>query len=165
MNSRRNLLKTAGLTAAALAVSGSSSRKSIAAFAQGQDDGAPWWLLSPLQQGASLGRGWSIDALSPIESGAAILTLAHRDGRQARVHMCAWKDAPRGVAHTELLDLIIMDGGQGDRPTEEGLGRALSSLASRIRRNELRIDADIRALAGMQSHEERVEQYGAESLV
>lgn len=164
MNSRRNLLKTAGLTAAALAIT-STGQKSVAAFAQGRDGGAPWWLLSPLKQGASLGRGWSIEGLSPIESGAAILTLAHRDGRQTRVHLCAWKDAPRGVAHTDLLDLIVMDGGQGDRPTEEGLGRALSSLASRIRRNELRLDADIRALAGMQSHEERVEQYGAESLV
>lgn len=165
MNSRRDLLKSAGLGAAALAITGVSHRHSIAAFARGRDSGAPWWLMAPLSAGSSIGAGWSLADLSPVQSGAAVLTLTHRDGRQARVHVCARTDQPRGVAHTTLLDLIVMDGAQGDRPTEEGLGRALQSLSSRIRRNELASGVDLSELARMQSHEERVERYGPESLV
>jgi len=165
MNSRRDILKTAGLGAAVIALTGVSHRQSITAFARGEDAAAPWWLLAPLSAGSSIGGGWSLADLSPVEAGAAILTLTHRDGRPTRVHLCAWIDAPRGVAHTELLDMIVMDGGQGASPTEEGLGRALQSLASRIRRNELESGVDFSELARMQSHEERVAQYGPESLV
>ncbi len=156
MNSRRDILKTAGLGAAAIAITGASQHQSIVAFAAGEDAGAPWWLMAPLSDGSSIGGGWSLAGLSPVQAGAAILTLRHRDGRQSRVHLCAWHEAPRGVAHTALLDMIVMDGGQGDQPTEEGLGRALRSLAGRIRRNELESGVDIAALSRLQSHEERV---------
>ena len=56
-----------------------------------------------------------------------------------------------------------MDGGQGDRPTDEGLGRALINLASRVKQNELR-SADLR-VRGLLSHLERVERFGPEALV
>lgn len=165
MNSRRDLLKTVGLGAAALALTGVSQRESITAFAKGTDAGAPWWLMAPLSAGSSIGGGWSLAELAPVQAGASILTLAHRDGRQARVHLCARRAAPRGVAHTALLDLLIMDGSQGNGATEEGLGRALRSLAGRIRRNELATGVDLSELARMQPHDERVAQYGAETLV
>ncbi|MFT5679167.1 MAG: hypothetical protein ACI8RZ_000071 [Myxococcota bacterium] len=165
MNSRRDILKTAGLGAAALALTSASQHRSIAAFARGEDAGAPWWLMAPLSAGSSIGGGWSLAGLSPVAAGASVLTVAHRDGRQTRVHLCTWSEAPRGVAHTALLDMVVMDGGQGDQPTEESLGRALRSLASRIRRNELDSGVDLAELARMQSHEERVARYGPESLV
>lgn len=165
MNSRRDILKGASLGAAALALTAASQHRSIAAFARGEDDAAPWWLMAPLSAGSSIGGGWSLASLSPVAAGASILTLAHRDGRKTRVHLCAWSEAPRGVAHTALLDMVVMDGGQGDQPTEESLGRALRSLASRIRRNELDSGVNLSELARMQSHEERVARYGPESLV
>lgn len=165
MNSRRDLLKTAGLGAAALALTGVSQRESITALAKGRDASAPWWLMAPLSAGSSIGGGWSLAALSPIQAGASILTLTHREGRQARVHLCARRAAPRGVAHTELLDLLLMDGRQGSGATEEGLGRALRSLAGRIRRNELATGIELSELARLQPHDDRVAQYGAEALV
>jgi len=90
------------------------------------------------------------------------LGLRHADGRHAQVHLCARDGRPRGLAHTALFDLVLMDGGQGDRPTDEGLGRALLTVASRVRSNELQT-AD-RRVAGLLSHVERVERFGAATL-
>ncbi|MFT4979436.1 MAG: hypothetical protein ACI8S6_005346 [Myxococcota bacterium] len=172
MSSRRNLLKMMGLTAAATAVPVAAAaagdladrRAVVAALTADGNSGQPWWLLSPLTVGASVGLGWQVAALSSVERGAAVLSLSHRDGRDANVHLCAHAGRPRGLAHTALFDLILMDGGQGDQPTDEGLGRALKNLSARIRRNEISDRADLRPLAHMMTHAERVELYGAETL-
>ena len=111
--------------------------------------------LAPLDIGASVGRGWHVADLAGPR-GATILSLAHRDGREARVHICARSGRARGLAHTALFDLVLMDGGQGDRPTEERLGRVLQQLARHIRRNELRVDDDgLRSVVQLQSHTDR----------
>jgi hypothetical protein len=68
------------------------------------------------------------------------------------------------LAHSELFDLVLMDGGQGDRATAEDLGRVLLGLAERVRRNELRLDGDLDALSRTLPHEERVLLYGPENL-
>lgn len=172
MKSRRNLLKMMGMTAAATAVPVSAAasdltqrRAVVAALTEDGNSGAPWWLLSPLQQGSSIGLGWRVSALSTVDRGAAVLALFHRDGREARVHLCAHHGTPRGLAHSALFDLILMDGGQGDRDTPEDLGRALVNLAARVRGNEISDKADLRPLAHMMTHAERVALYGAETLV
>ena len=129
-------------------------------------DRPPWWLLAPLAAGSSVGRGWSLDALSPVRDGAAVLSLSHRDGRLARLHICAHDGRPRGLAHTALFDLVLMDGGQGDRPTDESLGRVLLTLAHHLRRNELRSDdQQVASVGGLLSHDQRVALYGPEQLV
>jgi len=172
MNSRRNLLKMMGFGAAASAVptaaaiaSPESRRAAIAALTGSGSSTAPWWLLAPLADGGPVGLGWRLAALSDIDRGAVVLSLAHRDGRTARVHLCAHAGSPRGLAHSALLDLILMDGGQGDQQTDEDLGRTLLNLAARIRTNEISDKADLRPLAHMMTHAERVELYGAETLV
>ena len=48
--------------------------------------------------------------------------------------------------------------------TDEDLGRAVLNLSARIRRNELSEAADLRPLAHLMSHAERVSLYGAETL-
>lgn len=173
MNTRRALLKKMGLTVAAASAMGAgvvpgdaqaTRREAITALTTSGSSDAPWWLLSPLQVGSAVGLGWSVVALSPVSRGASVLSLSHRDGRQAQVHLCAHAGHPRGLAHSALLDLILMDGGQGDRRTDEDLGRALLSLADRIRRNEVSEAADLRPLAHLMSHAERVSLYGAEGL-
>ncbi|HSP96973.1 MAG TPA: hypothetical protein VL049_06975, partial [Candidatus Dormibacteraeota bacterium] len=41
----------------------------------------PWELLAPLRAGAALGAGWQVAALSPVQAGSCVLTLAHDSGR------------------------------------------------------------------------------------
>lgn len=164
MQSRRDILKLLGVTAGALGISASAAAQGLAAFADAQAQaGAPLWLLAPLAPGSSLGKGWTLETLSAVERGASVLGLRNADGRAARVHLCARDGRPRGVAHTALFDLMLMDGGQGDHPTDEGLGRALLTLASRVRNNELQT-ADRRVI-GLLSHVQRVERFGAATFV
>jgi hypothetical protein len=164
MQSRRDILKLLGVSVGALGLSATAAAEGLAAFADASGQaGAPLWLVAPLQPGSPLGKGWTLTALSPVERGAAVLTLQHRAGQLARVHLCARDGRPKGLTHTALFDLLLMDGGQGDRPTDEGLGRALVNLASRVKHNELG-SADLR-VRGLLSHLERVERFGPEALV
>lgn len=171
MSSRRNLLKMIGLTAAVTAVPAAAAaspaerRAVLAALTGAGDSTAPWWLMAPIAPGSAVGLGWTVSALSQVERGAAVLSLTHRDGRAARVHLCAHGGRPRGLAHSALFDLILMDGGQGDKQTEEDLGRTLKDLARRIRHNEISEKSDLQPLAHLMTHAERVALYGAETLV
>jgi hypothetical protein len=180
MSSRRELLKNMGLGfGAAAALLGASAPAAAAATARssalkalaegGSDPTPPWWLFSPVRPGSSLGLGWRMGSLSPVERGAVVLEL-HRDGgdtegvRVARVHICAREGKARGLAHSELFDLVLMDGGQGEKPTDERLGRVLLGLADRVRKNELESNAELKDLGRLLPHGQRVALYGAETL-
>lgn len=175
MDTRRKLLKKIGLGTAAAGLVMSARSATGEAGLTAAADGAvqptaaeagtgPWWLLAPLKRGDHLGQGWFVAHLGGVERGASVLTLQSREGELARVHLCQRTGSARGLAHTELLDLVLMDGGQGDRQTPENLGRVLLGLAEVIRGNELRMDGDIDQLAKLQPHAERVDAYGPESL-
>jgi len=175
MDSRRTVLKKllAG-TAAAAAVPGVANAAfeavqggTRAADAEGvtlPTGPAPWWLVHPIGMGTPLKFGWYVAGLSSVERGAAVLTLAHASGRGARVHICAHGGKPRGLASTRLVDLVLMDGGSGSFQTDEKLGRVVLGLAERIRRNETLPDGDLKPIARMMTHDDRVESYGPESL-
>jgi len=167
MPSRRVVLQAMGVGAIASASLGASAARAAARSGRTwSSKEAPWWLLSPLSEGSPLGRGWQVGHLSPVQEGATILTLAHRDGRIARVHICARQGRARGLAHTGLFDLVLMDGRQGDQPTEESLGRVLRQVARVMRRAELSVGEDaLRQVVGLRSHPDRVRMYGAEALI
>lgn len=182
MDTRRKVLGKIGLGAAATGlVVGVERRLRPAGTRPADGDGAasdpgrvaardpaagdgPWWLLAPLSRGDHLGEGWFLAHLGPVRRGASVLTLQHRDGEVARVHLCYHDGTPRGLAHTTVLDLVLMDGGAGDKPTDENLGRVLLGLARVIRANELADDDRLQQLAAMQPHAERVDTYGPETL-
>lgn len=165
MQSRRDILKLMGLSAGALGVGGSAAASTFTAFADSAArSAAPLWLLGGLEPGAPLGLGWSLASVSPVTMGASVLELWHQGGELTRVHLCARDGRPKGLAHTALFDLVLMDGGQGDRPTDERLGRALLNLASRIKQTELSAGASDE-LRGLLSHLDRVERFGAAALV
>lgn len=63
-----------------------------------------------------------------------------------------------------MLDLVIMDGRDGDQPTNERLGRVIMDIASRIRKNETSDTADLRTLSRMMPHNARIDAYGPENL-
>jgi len=129
------------------------------------DGPEPWWLLHPLQRGDSLPRGWRVGALSRVERGASVLELVRNETETVRVHLCFRVGEPKGLAYTQMFDLLLMDGGNGQQPTEEGLARVLKDIARRIATNELRSEGDLKPLARMMSHDERVEAYGPETLI
>ena len=176
MDSRRSALKKLLVGAAgAAAVPGAASAatrnavtgQSIAGQASSfslPDGPAPWWLIAPMSLGTSLGHGWYVQGLDAVKRGASVLTLRHVSGKSSRVHLCAHRGSPQGVAHSELVDLVLMDGGTGTQQTDEGLGRVVMGIGERIRRNELDPNGDIRSVAKMMLHGDRVDTFGAESL-
>jgi hypothetical protein len=135
------------------------------AFARGSEFGSPWWIVAPLQVGSDIGKGWSITALSGVQDGAAVLTLAHRDGRQVKLHICARSGQGTGLAQTALFDLVTMDGRDGEDATPEDMGRVVLSLARRIRQNEVKAAGDLRPFVDLMSHADRVALFGPQRLL
>jgi hypothetical protein len=165
MESRRVVLKAlaAGATAAALpSLAGPSLRRALSGNAEaGQAAEAipAWDLVAPLRGGDVLALGWHLQDLSPLAQGAAILTLVSETG-QARVHLCRNGGSPRGVAHTRDVDLLLMNGGQGDRPTDEPLGRVVLGIAEVIAANEDK--PSVREItARLWTHDERLRAHAA----
>lgn len=171
MDTRRGVLKKLVGGAAATAVAGGtaaatkSSLDTLVSGAVSLPTGpAPWWLFAPIGMGTPLKFGWYVAGLSSVERGASVLTLAHASGRKARVHLCTHGGSPRGVAHSRLVDFVLMDGGSGSFRTDEKLGRVILGLAERVRRNESDPSGDLTPIARMMAHDERVEAFGGESL-
>lgn len=93
-------------------------------------------LIAPLAVGARLVGGWSITSIGTVESGAAVLTLKSDQGRSQRVHICRRGEDSGGLSRTADFDLVVMNGGVGDLPTEENLAHAVAELGRAIVRNE-----------------------------
>jgi hypothetical protein len=166
MQSRRDILKALGTTAAASATGYAGSKFALQSFISGSGD-APIALLAPLTIGASVGGGWSIADLGPVKDGASVLTLTSPVAGEARVHICARNGAATGLAKTNLLDLVLMDGGNGNDPTRESLARVVTGIARRIAKNELDIESEenLDEIAKMMSHDERMAILGPENLI
>lgn len=163
--SRRGVLQ--GLVSGtALAASGTAAAVEQGSLSvPGLSGEAPWWMLHPLSEGSRLSGGWRIGELSTVRKGAAVLTLLNPAGEPVDVHLCAHEGRPKGLVYTALVDLIVMDGGRGDKQTDEQLGRILMDLAKRMRRNELKAEGtDLKPLAKMLPHGERVLTYGPDNL-
>src|SRR5262245_61560865 len=96
----------------------------------------PWELLHPLTMGSVVAQGWRVAGLTGIADGACVLTLQNARGREHRVHLCRNDGRPQGLVYTDRLDLMVMNGGQGDLPTEEGLAQAVAAVAHVLATNE-----------------------------
>ena len=127
-----------------------------------QEIPAPWHLIAPLKPGSEIALGWSVVALSAVVRGASILTLRGSDGRSSAIHLCQRGERPCGIAHTETVDLILMNGAEGRAPTEESLGRVIKTLALRIRENERRCPRSDGSL--LMTHDRRMSEFGPQGL-
>jgi len=114
---------------------------------------APWELLAPLTAGAALGHGWQVAALSGVEAGSCVLTLQHASGRTQRLHVCRHDGRPAGVVYTDTLDLLVMNDGAGETPTDEGLAQAVATVAHAVARNAGAAPAELLA------HAERLDRF------
>jgi len=187
MLSRRELIgKTAVGAAAALTVSAAglrvASARSVAATDYPADDrdgrnavpppaepppadaGAissppPWDLVSPLVAGSMVAHGWRLVALGPVEDGSCVVTLQNRRGRSHRVHLCRNDGNPQGIVYTRRVDLVVMNEGYRDLPTEERLAQAVAALAHVIADNEATVPD--RCLAELLPHAERLRRFAA----
>ena len=167
MQSRRTVLKMLALGTSLFAAEAGATADAMSKPGDGvrlPDGPEPWWLIFPLEKGSRLAKGWQIVRLSRVQRGASVLELVHHSGARARVHVCYRQGAAKGLAHSELFDLLLMDGGDGNQQTDESLGRVLKDIERRIRKNEVREDVNLRPLARMQTHDERVDAYGPETL-
>ena len=118
----------------------------------------PWELLRPLGAGAVVAHGWRLADLSPVQDGSCVVTLQNERGRSHRVHLCRNDGTPQGLVYTRRMDLVVMNGGRGELPTEEGLAQAVAALAHVVAANE-RTGPD--QLAELLPHAERVRRFAA----
>ncbi|MBX3128457.1 MAG: hypothetical protein KF718_17165 [Polyangiaceae bacterium] len=114
-------------------------------------------LLAPLELGQVVGLGWRLAELTDVVKGGAVLTLYHDESaREARVHVCRKGEVARGAAQSETLDFLLMNDGDGSRPTDESLGRVLRVIALVARGNE---GSGLSAPRGLLSHDARVSAF------
>lgn len=117
---------------------------------------APWDLLQPLAVGSAVAHGWRVAGFSGVVDGSCVLTLENERGRNHRVHLCRNNGKPQGIVHTEQIDLMVMNGGQGDLATDETFAQAVAEVAHVVAANERRQGT---VVASLMSHDERLRQF------
>jgi len=118
----------------------------------------PWELLSPLGAGAVVGHGWRLVDLGPVEDGSSVVTLQNARGRSHRIHLCRNDGSPQGIIYTRRVDLVVMNEGYGDLPTEERLAQAVAEVAHVIAANEATVPDRV---AELLPHAERLRRFAA----
>jgi hypothetical protein len=120
----------------------------------------PWELIRPLALGSAVAHGWRVAGLTGVADGSCVLTLENGRGRAHRVHLCRNDGSPQGLVYTKHLDLVVMNGGQGDLPTEEGLAQAVAQLAHVLAANEGN-GQHAQVMSGLLPQAERLEKYAS----
>ena len=113
----------------------------------------PWGLLAPFAQGSPLGHGWILEAMTPVSAGAVEILLRSASRGIARVTVRRNGGKAVGIAHTEQLDFMLMNGGGGAAQTEDSIEQALMRMAETLRRNR-RGGPDPSLLAALTPHVE-----------
>lgn len=136
-------------------------RETDATAAAGEvGDEAAWGLLAPFGEGTVLGLGWVLESVSPIRGGAATMVLRHQESGIARVAVRRNSGAPLGVAHTEQLDFLLMNGGGGQLETQGSVGRVLQALARGLQKYA-GDGPDAALLQALSAHTEKQPRQGA----
>ena len=117
-----------------------------------------WEILSPLAMGSIVTQGWRVSGLTGVANGSCVVTLENERGRSHRVHICRNDGRPQGLVYTKQFDLLVMNGGLGDLPTEEGFAQAVAEVAHALAANEGRRELEPVTTA-MLSHAERMERF------
>ena len=137
---------------------GPAEQHAAAAALDGEAAPAPWALVAPLSAGAEVAHGWRLVDLTPVRDGSAAVTLANPRGRTHRIHLCRNDGHPQGLVYTRHVDLLVMNQGYGELPTEEHFGQAVAALAHAIAANE---GTAAGIVAALEPHAARVARYAA----
>ena len=119
----------------------------------------PWELVRPLAAGAVLAHGWRLADLGSVRNGSCVVTLQNERGRTRRIHLCRNDGRPQGLVYTRRVDLVVMNEGHGDLPTEETLAQAVAALAHVVAANEG--TAPDQLFTDLLPHAERVQRFAA----
>lgn len=119
----------------------------------------PWELVAPFAAGAVVAHGWRLVDVAAVRDGSAVVTLQNAGGRAQRVHLCRNDGSPQGLVYTRRVDLVVMNQGYGDLPTEEHFGQAVAALAHAVAANEATVPA--RVFTALLPHAERVARFAA----
>jgi len=175
MISRRDLIAKAAVGAAAAMTVGGVVGTAVAATRPMRDstdapahdakalaprtESAPpaWALVAPFAAGGEVAHGWRLVDLTPVRDGSAVATLESAQGRGHRVHLCRNDGSPQGIIFTPRIDLVVMNQGYGDLPTEEHFGQAVATLARAVAANEATMPPEL--FAALLPHQERVERF------
>ena len=117
----------------------------------------PWELVRPLAAGSALAYGWRLAGLGPVQDGSCVITLHNERGRSRRVHLCRNDGTPQGLVYTRRTDLVVMNEGNGDLPTEERLAQAVAALAHVVAANEGMVTNHL--FTDLLPHTERVQRF------
>lgn len=115
---------------------------------------APWELLAPLSMDSEV-RGWRVAGLTGALNGSCVLTLRNARNRSHRIHICRNDGNPNGLVYTKHFDLVVMNGGEGDLPTEEGFAQAVAEIAHVLAANE----RNQPVIGSLMAHNERVRMF------
>jgi ferredoxin len=138
----------------------SATAKRLREATNGQESAArvsdepAWGLLAPFGEGTVLGLGWVLESVSPVRGGAATMVLRHERSGIARVAIRRNSGAPMGVAHTEHLDFLLMNGGGGQLETQGSIGRVLLALARGLQKYGVAAP-DTTLLGALSAHAEK----------
>jgi len=143
-------------------VDGASAQPPQPAGAPAAEIASPpmWELVQPLALGSMVAEGWQIAALSGADAGSCVLTLQNARGRAHRIHLCRNDGQPQGMVYTRQFDLLVMNGGAGEMPTEEGLAQAVAAVAHAVAANEA-AEPVVQLGSALLPQSERVARYGA----
>jgi len=94
-----------------------------------------------------------------VRDGACVVTLQNARGRARRIHLCRNDGTPQGIVYTRRVDLVVMNEGDGDLPTEEPLAQAVAELAHVVAANEGA--ASDRLFTDLLPHADRVQRFAA----
>jgi hypothetical protein len=119
----------------------------------------PWELLAPFGAGSAVAHGWRLVDLTPVRDGSTVVTLQNQRERSHRVHLCRNDGSPQGIVYTRRVDLVVMNQGYGDLPTEEPLGQAVAELAHAVAANEATVPDSV--FADLLPHTARVQRFAA----
>jgi hypothetical protein len=119
----------------------------------------PWELVSPLATGSTVAHGWRLANLGPVRDGSCVATLQNVRGRSHRIHLCRNDGHPQGLVYTRRVDLVVMNEGHGDLPTEENLAQAVAELAHAVAANERRVPGHL--FTELLPHAERLRRFAS----
>ena len=75
------------------------------------------------------------------------------------MHLCRNDGTPQGLVYTRRVDLVVMNEGYGELPTDERLAQAVAALAHAVAANEAKVPD--RVFADLLPHTERVQRFAA----
>jgi hypothetical protein len=119
----------------------------------------PWDLVSPLAAGSVVAHGWRLTDLGPVRDGSSVATLQNKRGRSHRIHLCRNDGSPQGIVYTRRVDLVVMNEGYGDLPTEERFAQAVAELSHAVAANEAKVPQ--RVFADLLPHAERLQRFAS----